>query len=160
MAGIRLANGSLDPATGVAAVIGFAIFIQRFFDPVRDLVLQYTMFQRAMAGAERIFEVLDTEPEITDKPDAIELDDIRGEVQFDHVGLEYVEGIPVLHDVELHVQPGETVAFVGSIFNKTKLLNLTNLSGSSVNERVKGGSVHNLTDIRIFSSPLNLVHMA
>lgn len=113
VAGIRLANGSLDPATGVAAVIGFAIFIQRFFDPVRDLVLQYTMFQRAMAGAERIFEVLDTEPEITDKLDAIELDDIRGEVQFDHVGLEYVEGIPVLHDVELHVQPGETVAFVG-----------------------------------------------
>lgn len=113
VAGIRLANGSLDPATGVAAVIGFAIFIQRFFDPVRDLVLQYTMFQRAMAGAERIFEVLDTEPEIVDKPNAIELDDIRGEVEFDHVGLEYVEGIPVLHDVQLHVMAGETVAFVG-----------------------------------------------
>ena len=113
VAGLRLASGSLDPATGVAAVITFAIFIQRFFDPVRDLVLQYTMFQRAMAGAERIFEVLDTEPEILDKPDAIELDDIRGEVQFDHVGLEYVEGIPVLHDIELHVLPGETVAFVG-----------------------------------------------
>ncbi len=113
VAGIRLANGSLDPATGVAAVIGFAIFIQRFFDPVRDLVLQYTMFQRAMAGAERIFEVLDTEPEIVDKPDAIELDDIRGEVEFDHVGLEYVEGIPVLHDVQLRVKAGETVAFVG-----------------------------------------------
>ncbi len=113
VAGIRLANGSLDAATGVAAVIVFALYIQRFFDPVRDLVLQYTMFQRAMAGAERIFEVLDTEPAIVDKPDSVELDDISGDVVFDNVSLEYVEGIRVLHNIELHVKPGETVAFVG-----------------------------------------------
>ena len=113
IAGIQLANGGLDPATGVAAVISFAIFIQRFFDPVRDLVLQYTMFQRAMAGAERIFEVLDTVPEIVDREDALELDDIKGDVVFDNVSLEYVEGIRVLHDIELTVKAGETVAFVG-----------------------------------------------
>jgi len=113
VAGIRMANGGLDAATGVAAVITFALAIQRFFDPVRDLVLQYTMFQRAMAGAERIFEVLDTKPEIVDKPDALELDDIRGEVTFDNVSLEYVEGIRVLHNIDLKVEPGETVAFVG-----------------------------------------------
>ena len=113
IAGIRLANGDLDPATGVAAVISFAIYIQRFFDPVRDLVLQYTMFQRAMAGAERIFEVLDTVPEIVDREDALELDDIQGDVVFDNVSLEYVEGIRVLHDIELTVKAGETVAFVG-----------------------------------------------
>jgi ABC-type multidrug transport system fused ATPase/permease subunit len=94
-------------------VISFAIFIQRFFDPVRDLVLQYTMFQRAMAGAERIFEVLDTVPEIVDREDALELDDIKGDVVFDNVSLEYVEGIRVLHNIELTVKAGETVAFVG-----------------------------------------------
>ena len=113
VAGIRLSNGSLDPATGVAAVIGFALYIQRFFDPVRDLVLQYTMFQRAMAGAERIFEVLDTQPEIQDAPDAVVLDDIRGVVTFDDVSLEYVPGIRVLHNIDLEIQPGETVALVG-----------------------------------------------
>jgi ATP-binding cassette subfamily B protein len=126
VAGIRLANGGLDAATGVAAVIGFAIYIQRFFDPVRDLVLQYTMFQRALAGAERIFEVLDTKPAIVDKPDAIELDDISGDIVFDDVSLEYIEGIRVLHNVNLHVKPGETVAFVGQTgAGKTSMTALT-----------------------------------
>ena len=101
VAGTRLADGRLDPAFGFAAVLGFALYIQRFFDPVRDLVLQYTMFQRAIAGAERIFEVLDTQPEITDKPDALELDDIEGDVVLDSVSLEYVEGIRVLYDINL-----------------------------------------------------------
>jgi ATP-binding cassette subfamily B multidrug efflux pump len=121
-----LANGGLDAATGVAAVIGFAIYIQRFFDPVRDLVLQYTMFQRALAGAERIFEVLDTKPAIVDKPDAVELDDISGDIVFDDVSLEYIEGIRVLHNVNLHVKPGETVAFVGQTgAGKTSMTALT-----------------------------------
>jgi ABC-type multidrug transport system fused ATPase/permease subunit len=91
----------------------FALFVQRFFDPVRDLVLQYTQLQRAMAGGERIFEVLDTVPEIRDAEDAIALEDLRGEVEFDHVGFQYVEDVPILQDFSLHVKPGETVAFVG-----------------------------------------------
>jgi ATP-binding cassette subfamily B protein len=66
-----------------------------------------------MAGGERIFEVLDTVPEIQDAEDAIVLDDVRGEVEFQDVTHEYVEGIPVLRDFNLHVRPGETVAFVG-----------------------------------------------
>ena len=129
VAGIRIADGALDPAVGFAAVLGFALYIQRFFDPVRDLVLQYTMFQRAIAGAERIFEVLDTEPEIVDKPDATELDDISGDVVFDNVSLEYVEGVRVLHNVSLHVKPGETVAFVGSTgAGKTSMTSLISRS--------------------------------
>ncbi|PZC47703.1 MAG: ATP-binding cassette, subfamily B [Chloroflexi bacterium] len=129
VAGIRLADGSLDPALGFAAVLGFALYIQRFFDPVRDLVLQYTMFQRAIAGAERIFEVLDTPPEIVDKADAVVLDDITGDVVFDNVSLEYVEGLRVLHDVSLHVKPGETVAFVGSTgAGKTSMTSLISRS--------------------------------
>ncbi|MGB2696180.1 MAG: ABC transporter ATP-binding protein [Dehalococcoidia bacterium] len=91
----------------------FALSVQRFYEPIRDLVLQYTQIQRAMAGGERIFEVLDTEPEIQDAEDAIELDDIRGEVDFEDVTHEYVEGQPVLVDFNIHVKPGETIALVG-----------------------------------------------
>ena len=63
--------------------------------------MQYTQLQRAMAGGERVFEVLDTKPEIVDAPDAVELDDIQGEVDFDHVDFDYVEDVPVLRDINL-----------------------------------------------------------
>ena len=91
----------------------FALSVQRFYEPIRDLVMQYTQLQRAMAGGERIFEVLDTKPEIEDAEDALELEDVRGEVAFEGVTFAYVEGQPVLRDFNLHVRPGETVAFVG-----------------------------------------------
>jgi len=107
--GFKALNGDMS----VGTVAMFALFVQRFFDPVRDLVLQYTQLQRAMAGGERIFEVLDTVPEIQDAEDAIALEELRGEVEFDHVGFHYVEDVPILQDFSLHVKPGETVAFVG-----------------------------------------------
>ena len=107
--GFQVLDGSME----AWVVVTFALSVQRFFDPVRDLVLQYTQLQRAMAGGERIFEVLDTVPEIQDAADATELEDVRGEVEFEDVGFEYVEGVPVLQDFSLHVRPGETVAFVG-----------------------------------------------
>ncbi len=103
----------LDSAMTYGTLVVFVLSVQRFFDPVRDLVLQYTQLQRAMAGGERIFEVLDTVPEIQDAEDAIELEDVRGEVVFDNVSFEYVEGVPVLRDFDLRVRPGETVALVG-----------------------------------------------
>jgi ATP-binding cassette subfamily B protein len=107
--GIRALDGTLE----VGVIVAFTLFVQRFFDPIRDLVLQYTMIQRAMAGGERIFEVLDTKPEIEDRPGAIELGDVAGDVRFEGVTFAYVPGLPVLKDVNLHVQPGETVAIVG-----------------------------------------------
>ena len=107
--GFRVLDGSLS----VGVVVAFALYVQRFFDPVRDLVLQYAQLQRAMAGGQRIFEVLDTKPEIVDADDAVELPDVRGEVTFDHVSFEYVPGIRVLEDIDLHVNPGETIALVG-----------------------------------------------
>jgi len=97
----------------VGVVISFTLYVQRFFDPIRDLVLQYTQLQRAMAGGQRILEVLDTQPEIVDAPGAIELPDIRGEVTFEDVGFEYVPGVPVLQGINLRVRPGETLALVG-----------------------------------------------
>ncbi|MBI1885419.1 MAG: ABC transporter ATP-binding protein [Chloroflexi bacterium] len=111
--GIRVLNGDVEVAAGVGTIVAFALYVQRFFDPVRDLVLQYTQLQRAMAGGQRIFEVLDTKPEIVDAPDAVELPDIRGEVRFDHVHFEYVPDVEVLHDIDLRVSPGDTIALVG-----------------------------------------------
>ena len=111
--GIRVLNGDVAVAAGVGTIVAFALYVQRFFDPVRDLVLQYTQLQRAMAGGQRIFEVLDTRPEIVDADDALEMADIRGDVVFDQVGFEYVPGVEVLHDIDLRVRPGETVALVG-----------------------------------------------
>ncbi len=107
--GFRVLDGSMT----IGTLAFFAFSIQRFYEPVRDLVLQYTQLQRAMAGGERIFEVLDTVPEIQDAVDAVELEDVRGEVVFDQVNFQYVEGVPVLRDFNLRVRPGETVALVG-----------------------------------------------
>lgn len=112
--GYRALNASsVDIPTLFLVLTSFTIYVSRFFDPIRDLVLQYTMLQRAMAGGERIFEVLDTPPRIQDKPDALELETVEGRVDFDHVHFHYVEGVPVLEDIDLHVEPGETIAFVG-----------------------------------------------
>ena len=107
--GFRVLDGTLT----VGVVLSFSLYVQRFFDPVRNLVLQYTQLQRAMAGGERIIEVLDTKPEIVDAENAVVLPDIKGEVEFDHVTFEYIEGAKVLDDVSLHVKPGETIAIVG-----------------------------------------------
>ena len=107
--GFRVLDGTL----GVGVVVAFALYVQRFFDPVRDLVLQYTQLQRAMAGGQRIFEVLDTKPEIVDADEAVELPDVQGEVVLEDVSFEYVPGIPVLDEINLRVEPGETIAIVG-----------------------------------------------
>ncbi len=103
----------LEGSLGVGVVVAFVLYVQRFFDPIRDLVLQYTQLQRAMAGGQRIFEVLDTKPEIVDADDAMVLPDVRGEVTFDHVSFQYVDDVKVLDDVDLHVKAGETIAIVG-----------------------------------------------
>lgn len=107
--GIRVLNGD----TTVGTVIAFTLFVQRFFDPVRELVMQYAQLQRAMAGGQRAFEVLDTKPAIEDKADANPLPPIKGEVIFDRVNFSYNKDVPVLKDVSLRVAPGEKIALVG-----------------------------------------------
>jgi ABC-type multidrug transport system fused ATPase/permease subunit len=108
--GRQVLNGSMN----IDTLVVFLFSIELFFQPIRELVMQYAQLQRAMAGGARVFEVLDTKPEIVDAPDAIELDDIKGEVIFDHVDFDYVEDVPVLRDINLKVNPGETIALVGS----------------------------------------------
>jgi ATP-binding cassette subfamily B protein len=108
--GIQTLEGTLS----LGALVAFIMYVQRFFEPIRRLTMQYTQLQRAMAGGQRIFEVLDTKPEIVDAPDAIELPTAEGDIVFDHVSFEYVSDLEVLQDINLHIKPGETVAFVGS----------------------------------------------
>ncbi len=108
--GLMAKGGSLE--WGV--LVAFALWIQRFFEPVRHLTMQYSQLQRAMAAGVRIFEVLDLEPEVKDEPGAQELPQIEGEIKFENVRFHYVPGIDVLKDINLHIQPGENVAIVGS----------------------------------------------
>ena len=108
-------GGSMVLNDGLEAgvLVAFALYIQRFFDPVRNLTMQYGDLQRAMASGTRIFELLDEKSEISDKPDAETLGPVRGEVRYEGVGFYYAPDAPVLQDVDLHVRPGETVALVG-----------------------------------------------
>ena len=95
-------------------LVAFALWIQRFFEPVRHLTMQYSQLQRAMAAGVRIFELLDLEPEVKDAPDAKIMPPIQGEVKFEGAYFHYVPGVNVLQDINLEVRPGENVALVGS----------------------------------------------
>jgi len=94
-------------------LVSFALYINRFFDPIREMTQQYTNMQRATVAAERVFEVLDWPQDIVERSDAIELTDVRGEVEFQDVHFGYMPGIEVLHGLSLKIAPGEHVALVG-----------------------------------------------
>jgi len=103
----------LDQVLDIGVMVAFLFYVQRFFDPIRSLTIQYSIMQRAMAAGQRIFEVMDVEVEVADKPDALDPQAIDGAVDFEHVTFGYVPGQPVLNDITFHVAPGETVALVG-----------------------------------------------
>ncbi|MFC2071693.1 ABC transporter ATP-binding protein [Chloroflexota bacterium] len=111
---------------GVGVILGFLLYVQRFFDPVLELAMMYTELQRSMASGARIFELLDLEPEINDSPQSIEMPPIKGGIRFNHISLAYEPDVEVLHDVDLTVKPGETVAIVGRTgAGKSSLVNLS-----------------------------------
>lgn len=107
--GMRVLGGSLTPGV----LIAFALYVERFFNPIRDLAQRYNTFQSAMVASERIYQLLDTQPDLRDAPDAIELPPIKGRVEFDHVWFAYGDNQPVLQDIVLTAEPGETIALVG-----------------------------------------------
>ena len=108
-----------------AIVVAFYMYISRFFNPIQTLAEQFDMLQQSFAGAEKIFGILDMVPEVVDEPDAIELDEIKGEIEFKDVWFAYKPDEWVLKGVSFHVEPRQTVAFVGSTGSgKTTILSL------------------------------------
>ena len=106
-------------------VVTFYMYISKFFNPIQTLAEQFNMLQSAFASAEKIFTVMDMEPEIVDEPDAMELEEIRGEIEFRDVWFAYKPDQWVLKGVSFHVEPRQTVAFVGSTGSgKTTILSL------------------------------------
>ena len=103
----------LRDSLDLGVMVAFLFYVQRFFDPIRTLTIQYSIMQRAMAAGQRIFEVLDVPIAIADAPDAVPLDDNDGSIEFEHVTFGYEPGTPVLEDVSFRVEPGETIALVG-----------------------------------------------
>jgi ABC-type multidrug transport system fused ATPase/permease subunit len=115
----------VPPLITVGVIVSFLVYVRRFFQPVQQLAQLYAQLQSALAGLERIFELLDTEPGLTDAADAVEMPPILGQVTFDGVSFYYKPEEPVLRDVSLAAEPGQTVALVGPTgAGKTTLVNL------------------------------------
>ena len=118
-----------QPLGGTAVSLGLIVvylgYAQRFNQPIQQISVMWTNLQNAIAGAERIFQLMDEEPEIVEDPNAIEMPPIQGRVVYDHVWAEYVPGEPVLKDINLTAEVGQTIAIVGPTgAGKTTLVNL------------------------------------
>jgi ATP-binding cassette, subfamily B, bacterial len=98
----------------IGALVAFFLYVNRFFQPIQLLVQQYNTYQQGQSSVFKLRTLLDNEPTVLEGPDAIDLPPIRGEIRFDHVSFGYNPDIPVLEDVDLTIEPGETVAFVGA----------------------------------------------
>lgn len=107
------------------SLVAFILYIQRFFEPIRDLGFRWNNLQMAMAAGEHIITILDTVPQILDDPHPVPLSAMRGEVDFRHVWFHYQPESPVLQDLNLHVPAGQSLAIVGHTgAGKTTLVNL------------------------------------
>jgi ATP-binding cassette subfamily B multidrug efflux pump len=109
----------------VGTIAAFYNYSRRFAAPLRQLGNLYNQLQSALAGAERVFEVMDEQPELTNTADAVALEDVAGEVIFDQVDFSYVPDVPVIKNMSLAARPGQTVALVGPTgAGKTTMVNL------------------------------------
>ena len=95
-------------------IVTFYMYISKFFTPIQNLAEQFNWLQSALASSEKVFSIMDIQPQMTDAPDAIELDEVKGDIEFRDVWFSYVPGEWVLQGVSFHVEPRQTVAFVGS----------------------------------------------
>ena len=108
-----------------STIVSFYMYINKFFTPIQNLAEQFNWLQSAFASAEKVFTIMDIEPKLTDAPDAIDLDHVRGEIEFKDVWFSYIPGEWVLKGVSFHVNPKDTVAFVGATGSgKTTILSL------------------------------------
>jgi ABC-type multidrug transport system fused ATPase/permease subunit len=126
--GIVLWSGGLIVARGdltMGVVVAFLAYVARFFQPIQELSQLYTTMQAAMAGGERVLSLLDTLPEVVDCEGAEEMPPIEGRVELRHVSFAYRDGIPVLRQIDLRIEPGQTLALVGPTgAGKTSIANL------------------------------------
>jgi len=119
--GLAVSRG--DVTLGI--LVAFLAYVTRFFQPVQELSRLYTTMQSAMAGGEQVLRLLDTEPDVLDRPDAEEMPPITGQIDLEQVDFSYLEDTPVLKDVNLHIEAGKTVALVGPTgAGKTSIANL------------------------------------
>ncbi len=119
--GLQALHGSLT----VGGIQAFVSYVTMMLWPVQDLARVFSELQRAIAGGERIFTLLDTEPQVQDRPGAVPAETLLGKIEFDHVAFWYEPRKPVIRDFSLTVDPGETIAIVGPTGGgKTTLVNL------------------------------------
>ena len=124
-------KGYLDGASflgqtlNAGIIVSFYMYINKFFTPIQNLAEQFNWLQSAFASAEKVFTIMDIEPKLVDAPDAIELEHVKGEIEFKDVWFSYIPGEWVLKGVSFHVNPKDTVAFVGATGSgKTTILSL------------------------------------
>jgi ATP-binding cassette subfamily B multidrug efflux pump len=149
-------NDVLGHTLTVGGMVAYILYVQKFFEPIGTLSLQYTAMQRAMAAGYRIFEVLDVPVTIKDAPGAVELQDIETSIELDHVTFGYRPGQPVLHDVSLTVRPRELVALVGPTGSgKTSITALVHRFYDVWEGQVKIGG-HDVRDVTLGSLGRNI----
>ncbi|WAM31309.1 ABC transporter ATP-binding protein [Caldicellulosiruptor naganoensis] len=118
---------ALSGKVPVQDIVGFILYLSMFYQPVTALSQVIENVQQALAGAERVFEILETESEIKEKPNAIELKNVKGKITFENVTFSYNKGLPVLKNIIFEVEPGQMVAFVGPTgVGKTTIMYLLN----------------------------------
>ena len=106
---------AIEGAVTIGVLVAFVGYLNNFFDPIQQLSQLYTTYQAGMAALDKIFELLDEQPDLHDAEDAVDLGELRGEIEFDGVSFSYGgDGQLALCDVSLHVPPGQTVALVGA----------------------------------------------
>ena len=116
---------ALQNLVTVGTIATFISYGQNFVNPLRQLANIYNSIQAALAGAERVFETIDTPPEVPDAPDALPLDRTEGHVRFEHVQFGYLPDVPIIKDMTLEARPGQTIALVGPTgAGKTTVINL------------------------------------
>ena len=115
----------MGQAISSGTIVAFYMYVSKFFNPIQSLAEQFHSLQSSFASAEKIFTILDMNPEVVDDPDAIELDEVKGEIEFKNVWFQYVPDTWVLKNVSFKIEAGQTVAFVGATGSgKTTILSL------------------------------------